>query len=83
MTSVPQTESPPNIVKPIHSSDSGDGGSVQDIVDDDAGNPYQLSWWTNRFLEITQTFQRDIVDFPQNPSGALAPAAVRHSGTGS
>ncbi|MGB9308996.1 MAG: PPE family protein, partial [Mycobacterium sp.] len=73
VTSVPQTESPPNIVKPIHSSDSGDnGGSVQDIVDDDAGNPYQLSWWTNRFLEITQTFERDIADFPQNPSGALA-----------
>ena len=72
VTSVPQTESPPQILKPIVSDSGDDGGSVQDIVDDDAGDPYQLSWWTNRFLEISQTFERDIVDFPQNPSGALA-----------
>ncbi|MGO9509202.1 MAG: PPE family protein [Mycobacterium sp.] len=71
VTSVPQTEAPPQILKPVNSSDTG-GGSQQDIVDNDAGNPYQLSWWTNRFLEITQTFERDIADFPQNPSGALA-----------
>ena len=73
VTSAPQTESPPQIVKPIESSDSSDtGGSVPDILDNDAGDPYQLSWWTNRYLEISQTFERDILEFPQNPSGALA-----------
>jgi PPE-repeat protein len=73
VTSVPQNESPPQIVKPIQSSDSSDTGSgVQKIVDNDAGNPYQLSWWTNRFLEVSDTLERDALEFPQNPSQAIA-----------
>ncbi len=73
VASAPQTTAPPQIVKPIQGSDNSDtGGSTSNIVDNDAGNPYQSSWWTNRVLEITQTLQRDIVEFPQNPSGALS-----------
>ncbi|HET7075701.1 MAG TPA: PPE family protein [Mycobacterium sp.] len=73
VTSAPQTETPPQIVKPIQSSDSSDtGGSVQDIVDDDSGDPYQLSWWVNRFFEVSETLERDILEFPQNPSQAIA-----------
>jgi PPE-repeat protein len=69
----PQTEAPPQILKPIVSSDNSDtGGSTQDIVDNDSGNPYELSWWENRFLEGPQTFERDILEFPQNPSQATA-----------
>ncbi|MGO9928055.1 MAG: hypothetical protein ACLPLP_18515, partial [Mycobacterium sp.] len=37
-----------------------------------SGNPYQSSWWVNRFLEIPQTLERDILEFPQNPSLATA-----------
>lgn len=73
VTSAPHTTAPPQIVKPIQSSDNSDtGGSVSNIVDNDSGNPYQLNWWTNRVLEVTQTLQRDILEFPQNPSGALS-----------
>ena len=73
VASAPQTGAPPQIVKPIHSSDSSDtGGNVQNIVDNDAGNPYQLSWWTNRFLEVTDTLRAGHTEFPQNPSGAIA-----------
>ena len=73
VTSVPQEGSPPQIVKPIQSSDSSDTGSgAQDIIDNDAGNPYQLSWWTNRFLELSDTLERDVLEFPQNPSQAIA-----------
>ncbi len=72
VASAPQTEAPPQILKPIASSDSSDtGGTVQDIVDNDSGDPRQLSWWTNRFLEVSDTLQRDILEFPQNPSQAL------------
>jgi PPE-repeat protein len=73
VTSAPRTTAPPHIVKPIQSSDNSDtGGSAHNIVDNDSGNPYQLNWWTNRVLEVTQTLQRDILEFPQNPSGALS-----------
>ncbi|MDR3656565.1 MAG: PPE family protein, partial [Mycobacterium sp.] len=73
VTSAPQTTAPPQIVKPIQSSDNSDtGGSTNNIVDNDSGNPYQSSWWTNRILEVTQTLQRDVAEFPQNPSGALS-----------
>jgi len=59
LASAPQTESPPQILKPIQSSDSSDtGGSVQDIVDNDAGNPYDLSWWMNRITEPIDTLER-------------------------
>jgi PPE-repeat protein len=73
VASAPQTEQPPQIVKPIQSSDSSDtGAGVQKIVDNDSGNPYQLSWWTNRFLEVSDTLERDVLEFPQNPTQAIA-----------
>ncbi len=73
VTSAPHTETPPSILKPIVSNDSSDtGGSVGDIVDNDSGDPYALSWWVNRFLEVTDTLKRDILEFPQNPSQAIA-----------
>jgi len=73
VASAPQTEAPPQILKPIVSNDSSDtGGSSLDIIDNDSGNPYQLSWYTNRLLEVTDTLQRDILEFPQNPSGAIS-----------
>ncbi len=72
VASAPQTGAPPQILKPIVSNDSSDtGGNTQNIVDNDAGNPYDLSWWQNRFLEVTDSLQRDILEFPQNPSGAI------------
>ena len=76
LASAPQTESPPQILKPIQSSDSSDtGGSVQDIVDNDAGNPYDLSWWMNRITEPINTLERDVLEFPSNPSGATTQLA--------
>ena len=76
LASAPQTESPPQILKPIQGSDSSDtGGSVQDIVDNDAGNPYDLSWWMNRITEPINTLERDLLEFPSNPSGATTQLA--------
>ena len=48
-------------------ADSDDTG----IIDNDAGNPYQLSWWINRFLEIFQTVANDLKEFPTNPVDAI------------
>jgi PPE-repeat protein len=45
--------------------------STKGIIDNDGGNPKELSWWENRVLEITQTLSRDFKEFPQNPSGAI------------
>ncbi|OBI55208.1 PPE domain-containing protein [Mycobacterium sp. E787] len=70
MASAPQTTAAPQILNPAASSDSGDSG-LQDIVDNDAGDPTQLSWWINRFLEVPQTLWRDALEFPQNPSLAI------------
>jgi len=69
LASAPQTDPAPV----IQHADSG-GGDESDgsgIIDNDAGNPYQLSWWINRFLEIFQTIGRDLEEFPENPSAAL------------
>ncbi len=73
VATAPHTIPPPRIVKTPQSSDSSDtGGGVQDIVDNDSGDPYDLSWWVNRFLEVPQTLERDALEFPQNPSVATA-----------
>lgn len=45
-----------------------DGG----IVDNDGGDPTQLSWWVNRVTEVYQTLARDLADFPQDPAGSIA-----------
>ncbi len=41
------------------------------IVDNDGGDPTQLSWWINRFLEILQTIGKDLAEFPEDPADAL------------
>ena len=63
---------PPNIVKLAKqfAHDTIPPGTKQ-IIDNDAGNPHQWSWWANRVLEITQTLGRDFSEFPQNPLQAI------------
>ncbi|BBZ46209.1 putative PPE family protein PPE3 [Mycobacterium parmense] len=70
VASAPQTAAAPQIVNSSASSGSSDNG-IQPIVDNDSGDPYQLSWWINRFLEVPQTLWRDVLEFPQNPSLAI------------
>lgn len=60
VAAAPQTSAAPQIMAAADTdSDSGDSGLL-DIVDDDSGDPYDLSWWINRFLEIPQTLERDL-----------------------
>jgi PPE-repeat protein len=63
---------PPNILKEAtdFAHDTVPPGT-KDIIDNDGGDPRMLSWWINRFTEITDTLGRDIAEFPQNPIGAL------------
>ena len=70
LVSAPAADPAPVIMHADDGDDDGDddGG----IIDNDGGNPYQLSWWINRFLEIFQTIARDLQEFPENPSAALA-----------
>ncbi|MDT5260003.1 MAG: hypothetical protein QOD10_5083 [Mycobacterium sp.] len=70
VASAPQTDAAPQILHAADSSGSTNSG-LQDIVDNDAGDPTQLSWWVNRFLEVPQTLFRDVLEFPQNPSLAI------------
>ncbi|BBY39468.1 PPE family protein [Mycobacterium mantenii] len=68
VASAPQTGPAPQIVQ---ATDSGQDSDDDGIVDNDGGNPYQLSWWVNRFLEIFQTIGRDLAEFPTDPADAL------------
>jgi PPE-repeat protein len=70
VASAPQTDAAPQILHAADSSNSTNSG-LQPIVDNDAGDPTQLSWWVNRFLEVPQTLLRDVREFPQNPSLAI------------
>ncbi len=69
VAAAPQTDPAPMIVNASDSSgeDSDDTG----IVDNDGGDPTQLSWWINRFLEIFQTIGKDLAEFPEDPADAL------------
>jgi PPE-repeat protein len=63
LAAAPQTEPAPQIVnaQPADGEFGGDGGgSTLPIIDNDSGNPYQLSWYFNRITEVTKTLQRDI-----------------------
>lgn len=73
LAATPQTEVAPQIVNATASqpADSTGDSSTLPIVDDDSGNPYQLSWYVNRITEITQTLQRDIALIEQNPVQGL------------
>src|ERR1700759_4805866 len=81
VASAPQTDAAPQIVNSTNGrpadgefggggSDSSDS-SILPIVDDDSGDPYSLSWWVNRVLEVTQTFSRDVQLIEQNPVQGL------------
>ena len=71
VTSAPQTDPAPVIVNANDSSgdDSDDDGG---IIDNDGGNPYQLSWWVNRVTEIIDTLGNDLAEFPTNPADAIS-----------
>ena len=71
VAAAPQTDPAPQILHAANASSNSGNNGLQDIVDNDAGDPTQLSWWINRFLEVPQTLWRDVLEFPQNPSLAL------------
>jgi hypothetical protein len=75
VAAAPQTDPAPQIVNARPADGEFGGGGDQGIlpiVDNDSGNPYDLSWYVNRFLEVPQTLLRDLEEFPSNPSGAIA-----------
>ncbi|MGD1109914.1 MAG: PPE family protein [Mycobacterium sp.] len=72
VASAPQTTAAPQIVQangPVQTGPGTTGGTyggqgnsdqgILPIVDNDAGDPYDLSWWINRILEPFQTLSRD------------------------
>ncbi len=73
VASAPQTDPAP-VIQHADSSGGGSGDETDStgIVDNDGGNPYQLSWWINRYLEIFQTLGRDLEEFPENPAQAIS-----------
>jgi PPE-repeat protein len=74
LAATPPTAAAPQIVNSTSAqpadSDSGDSSAL-DIIDDDSGDPYTLSWYINRITEVTQTLQRDIGLIGQNPAQGL------------
>jgi hypothetical protein len=73
VASAPQADPAPQILHaPDDNTDGRDTRDSGDIVDDDSGDPTQLSWWENRFLEIFQTLGRDIEEFPENPAQSIS-----------
>jgi PPE-repeat protein len=67
VAATPRTDAAPQIMNADGAADDGNGG----IIDNDGGNPKELSWWVNRVTEITQTLGRDLQEFPENPIGAI------------
>jgi PPE-repeat protein len=71
VAAAPQTTAAPQIVKSVQPDDGhyggGGGHGHLPIVDNDSGDPYDLSWWINRFLEGPQTLLRDLQLIEQNP----------------
>jgi PPE-repeat protein len=76
VAAAPQTDPAPQIVSARPADGIYGGGGIADqgilpIVDNDSGNPYQLSWYFNRITEVTQTLTRDIQLIGQNPAQGL------------
>ena len=80
VTSAPQTTAAPQIVnstsgaRPADGVYGGDGvpdKGILPIVDNDAGNPYDLSWIINRITEPFQTLARDLQIIETNPAQGL------------
>jgi PPE-repeat protein len=79
----PQTDAAPQIVhaQPADGEFGGGGdSSTLPIIDNDSGDPYQLSWYINRITEVTQTLQRDITLIGQNPTQGLTQLSADISG---
>ena len=70
VASAPQTDPAPVIVNANASSDAMTV-TIHGIIDNDSGDPTQLSWWINRFLEIFLTVANDLKEFPTNPVDAI------------
>jgi len=84
VTAAPQTDPAPQIVSSGKGVQTGPGTSgatyggqgipdkgILPIVDNDAGNPYDLSWIINRITEPIDTLARDIQLIGQNPAQGL------------
>jgi PPE-repeat protein len=80
VASAPQTDPAPQIVnsnshaRPADGVYGGDGvpdKGILPIVDNDAGNPYDLSWIINRITEPFQTLARDLQIIETNPTQGL------------
>jgi PPE-repeat protein len=74
LAATPQTDAAPQIVhaQPADGEFGGGGdSSTLPIIDNDSGDPYNLSWYINRITEVTQTLQRDIGLIEQNPGQGL------------
>ena len=75
LAATPQTDAAPQIVNSARPADGEFGGngdsSTLPIIDNDSGDPYNLSWYINRITEVTQTLQRDIGLIEQNPGQGL------------
>ena len=87
VAAAPQTDPAPQIVHARPADGVYGGGGIADkgilpIVDNDSGNPYQLSWYINRITEVTQTLARDIQLIGQNPAQGLTTAGVRRCRSG-
>jgi PPE-repeat protein len=74
LAATPQTDAAPQIVnaRPADGEFGGNGdSSTLPIIDDDSGDPYNLSWYINRITEVTQTLSRDLTLIEQNPAQGL------------
>jgi PPE-repeat protein len=81
VASTPQTAPPPQIVNSgsgsphpaaaIYGGKGAPNKGILPIVDNDAGDPYALSWWINRLLEYPLTIRRDIGLILHNPGQGL------------
>jgi PPE-repeat protein len=70
VASTPQTTPAPQIYNDGEFGGGG-GNGIQPIIDNDSGNPYDLSWYFNRVTEITDTFGRDFSEILTNPSQGI------------
>ncbi|WP_424384496.1 PPE family protein, partial [Mycobacterium sp.] len=73
LAAAPQTDPAPQIVTQHNPADGESGGDTGTLppIDNDGGTPYDLSWWSNRVLEVVQTLQRDVGIIGQNPAQGL------------
>ena len=80
VAAAPQTDPAPQIVnstshaRPADGVYGGDGvpdKGILPIVDNDSGNPYDLSWIINRITEPFQTLARDLQIIETNPAQGL------------